>query len=217
MRNLVTVGLALVLLVAVPARAQNAPDAQDHSFHFSGQMVDYASEEPLKGTVTVFMLHAGRLQSKTATANADGQFELTTPAEPYRALFKADSYAPYQMDDPELYGSTIHLDRFKSLHGVVRDPQQRVVAGVVVVQASYDEADGYIPGWMSDTVEEQQPVSAEDGEFELPNIVPGRYLRIQAGLLDDFGDSVLQLSPVRTVWIPRGVAQPELVYLTLEP
>lgn len=221
MRRLVQTSLAslaLVLLVLlVAATVATALEQSGHTFR--GQMVDHDTGTPIEGNVTVFMLHAGRLESETKAANGDGWFELSLPVLPYRALLQADGYAPQQIEDPDS-GSTVRLDRFKTLSGTVKDSEGSAVEHAVV-WASYDEDEGYVPGWMADSLAEQRPMTNVDGMFVLDDIVPGRTLWIQAGHLDgsrnDGAVSTPQLSGIASVRVARDPAEAEPVQLTLQP
>lgn len=216
MKQAATALIVLLVVASIGAAAQ-----EQSELAFQGQLVDGHTGKAIAGSVTVFMILDGRLETKTTTADESGKFKLIVPTRPYRALIWADGYAPQEIEEPSLTLSSIHLDLFKDLSGTLQDAQGFAVGGALV-RATYVDDGRYVPEWMAESLARQQPLTDADGLFVLHDVIPGRPLSIQAEHSDaeDSIRSTPRISGIKIVEIERGLAaeqQASPVVLVLNP
>lgn len=208
--------VVLLVLASIGAAAQ-----EQSQLTVQGRIVDGHTEKPIAGSVTVFMILGGHLETKTTTAAENGRFKLIVPTRPYSALIWADRYAPQEIEEPALELASIRLDLFKDLSGTLQDAQGFAVEGALV-RASYVDDERYVPEWMAESLAQQQPVTDADGLFLLHDVVPGRRLWIQAEHSD--GEGITRTTPrvseIEIIEIERGLPAEERarpVALVLKP
>ena len=200
-KNLAAVAVPVLILFGIAVLAQAA---QPPELAIQGRILDAETQEPVAGSVTVFMNHDGGLVTDTTTTDDKGTFVLTVPTKPYSMLVWAERYAPKQIPEPSMELS-VGLDSLRNLPGQVLDAKGDPVEGALVHVRYGEGGDTYLPNWIADSLTEQRPITGADGRFMVHDVIPGLPVVMQAEHVDgSYLREASRMSDMKVVEAARG-------------
>ncbi|MDD9981831.1 MAG: hypothetical protein OXU81_10820 [Gammaproteobacteria bacterium] len=216
--------VAVLSLFSWTLHAQQEQSQADRGVIFSGLIFParpVVSEDPqwsVDWNMTVYMDHDGGLvvDSATIPADAGGRFRMQLPVHPREMIVWADGYAPARFVDGQIRRNdgSYSLYPFEELRGrVFLDGAPIHDALIHAYHAGVD--DGYVPGWMIDSLEVQYTDSI--GSFIIPDVIPNLRVIVQASHVRETASGpVMYASKLRDL-PPSSMRSEEPIELTLAP